>query len=766
MAQRLRGRTTSAVAAAAAAACLAMAAGPALADTVRGQEWWLNSVHVSQAWLSTRGQGVTVALLDTGVDPAQPDLTGSVTTGPDFTGSGRTAGGQFWGAHGTAMASLIAGHGHGPANGDGIMGIAPQARILSIRVTLDPNDPLLKNPDTVAALPRAIARGINTAVRQGAQVIDLPLDPATLAGGSAAGTTGGGPAERAAVAAALRRGVVLVAPAGDDGNGPDGVNYPAAYPGVISVGAFNAGFTRAAYSSRQPYVTLTAPGDGVITASGPTGYAKLASTSAAGAVVAGVAALVRAQFPALSPAQVKQALTSGTAFHPPAGQRDGSGAGTVDAAAALIAAAKIYTASAGGATASPVTPTPPAAPKVRAHTTSLWDAVRYPVLGIAAILVIAVIALIVVRTRQRRERDAQLAPLRAAAQAGQAGQPGADGPDGLVPAAAGGRRAAPFDDPKFVPPSFQNPAPRSPAMTGPVLPNPVFGEPGPGSAAFNRPAPGRPAAGDRVFGTAAADLPRATPAGAALAGDPFGPPAAAPAPFGTAAADAGGAEPGAGTGWPQRTPFGEPPGAPLRSPGPAQRLNAVRAPRTTGHPPWGPAEKPKGELPWMDAPARKPAPGRIAPPRGLVPPGEGPAGAAGQESDAAGQGTGAAGPPLRPPSAPARPQSSSPQSSLPQSSSPQSSLPQSSSPQSSLPQSGSPQSGPPQSGLPQRTAAGRSPFPSLETPPGGTGAPSSDLFGAAAAEPGPRRDYTWNPADTTVNMPAVRLDEPEPGQDY
>jgi subtilisin family serine protease len=89
MAQRLRSRATAAVAAGLAATCLGVAAAPAFADTVRNQEWWLNSLHVTNAWLSSRGAGVTVAVLDTGVDANQPDLAGSVTTGPDYTGSGR-----------------------------------------------------------------------------------------------------------------------------------------------------------------------------------------------------------------------------------------------------------------------------------------------------------------------------------------------------------------------------------------------------------------------------------------------------------------------------------------------------------------------------------------------------------------------------------------------------------------------------------------------------------------------------------------------------
>src|SRR5512135_1913924 len=114
MTQWRRARAAKAVAAGLAASCVAVAAaGPALADSVRNNEWWLGSLHVTQAWLSTKGAGVTVAVLDTGVDTNQPDVAGSVIAGPDFTGSGRAAGGPFWGGNGTAVASLIAGHGHG-----------------------------------------------------------------------------------------------------------------------------------------------------------------------------------------------------------------------------------------------------------------------------------------------------------------------------------------------------------------------------------------------------------------------------------------------------------------------------------------------------------------------------------------------------------------------------------------------------------------------------------------------------------------------------
>ena len=397
-----RPRAAAAVAAAALVA-VALAAAPGAADQVRDGEWWLSEAHVTTAWQVSRGADVTVAVLDTGVNPDQPDLAGYVTSGPDYTGSARHPGDSYWGVHGTAMAVLIAGHGHGSGHADGIIGVAPKAKILSVRVTLEEPDPLRADTAMAAKLPAAIAAGIRYAANHGAKVIDLPLDPgAAYADGNpgAAAAAGGASAERNAVAYALSKAVVLVAPAGDDGPGIGQVNYPAAYPGVISVGAFDKTFAKSQFSSRRSYVTLTAPGDGILTATPGTGYTLLSTTTAASAEVAGMAALIRSRYPALTPRQVGQALTEGTRYRPAGGRRNGSGYGTADAVGALTAAAKIQ------AAAHPKSPaTPSSAPPRRGQVTTHRGAtvLRDALIGGAGLLLLLSLSLAVRMSRRRKQ---------------------------------------------------------------------------------------------------------------------------------------------------------------------------------------------------------------------------------------------------------------------------------------------------------------------------------------------------------------------------
>jgi Subtilase family len=446
---------------------------PALADQVRHQQWWLGQLHVTQAQRTATGSGVTIALLDTGVDPAQPDLTGSVIAGPDLTKSGEKPGQPFFGVHGTAMASLLVGHGHGAGGASGVLGVAPGAKLLSVRVVLEANDPAATDSAITSGLPAAIAAGIRYAVSSGAQVIDLPLDPgespsalqASTAPAPAPGTpptaadlaaqaaAGGSAAEQAAVAFALSKGVVLVAPAGDTGTSTDGVNFPASYRGVISVGAFDSNFIKAPFTSHQSYVTLTAAGSGM-TAATPTGYATVSTTAAASAVVTGIAALIRSQYPDLTPAQVSQALTSSTVFRRPGGL-NGSGHGTVDAEAALKAAAKIANPVPPQAGAGAVSRPLPAAPSVPfidqgLGRTLLRDALIS--LAVLIVLLLPIAVYVLVRRRRTRARTPARADRELGARSAYAPANGSGQADEVLeyfaamPAEPSGARAARFPD--------------------------------------------------------------------------------------------------------------------------------------------------------------------------------------------------------------------------------------------------------------------------------------------------------------------------------
>ncbi len=383
-------------------------------DPVQAQEWWLGRLHVTQAWPSTQGAGVTVAVLGTGVDPRHPDLAGSVTTGPDLSGSGRTAGGPFWGVNGTAVAGIIAGHGHGTGHADGILGVAPAAKILSIRVSLEFNDPLNADQAIAGKLPGAIAAGITYAVDHGARIIELPMDPGTggVTGQGNPAAAGGSPAEQAAVANALSKDVILIAPAGDDGEGAGLVDYPAAYPGVIAVGAVARNGQVASFSSRHSFVTLTAPGVSLTAASPSGGYAPISSTSVSSGIVSGVAALILSRFPHLTGAQVSQVLAGSVT--PARTSIPGAGLGTIDAARAVSLAASLNGISQPATPAAAGAPVPSHQPQrlstAAAHQASdgslASSLVRYAVAGLAGLIALLVVLLLAMRSRREKARAA------------------------------------------------------------------------------------------------------------------------------------------------------------------------------------------------------------------------------------------------------------------------------------------------------------------------------------------------------------------------
>ncbi len=316
-----------------AAGLVLLAPGSAAADQVRGsQQRVLRTLNVSAAWRLTRGKGALVAVLDSGVDPRHRDLAGSVLTGRDFTTGANPPGVAPKRLHGTYMASLIAGHGHGPGGSDGVIGVAPEAKVLSVRVILEDEEPGFKTFNSEQRFETVIARGIRYAVDHGADVINMSIskDAPTRA-------------ERAAIRYAISKGVVLVAAAGNDGAGKRTApySYPASMPGVISVAAAGPGPSRASFSNRNSLVTVAAPGVDVLGAGPGDEYWVGKGTSQATALVSGVAALIKARYPRMSPALVMQALTAGASARPAGGYDPGMGFGVVNAARALREAAAL-----------------------------------------------------------------------------------------------------------------------------------------------------------------------------------------------------------------------------------------------------------------------------------------------------------------------------------------------------------------------------------------------------------------------------------------
>jgi subtilisin family serine protease len=325
-------------------AALALLAGPVAApvaaDVREDQRWVLEALGAEQAWKVTRGAGVTVALVDGEVDAQVAELRGRVTTGP-AAGSAEPGGSD--GAepagrrHGTAMASLIAGAGRGDG---GLLGVAPEARILSLPLVLDEEVPAASDEDLRTRGDSPLARAIRYATDHGAKVVSMSL-----------GAYGPHRAEREAVSYALSRGVVLVAAAGNDGDsehteraGTSFWSFPAGYSGVIGVGAVDRHGKPAPFSSDNLSVLVSAPGVDVPVVTPGGTYGPSEGTSSAAALVAGVAALIKAEYPKMPPDMVARAIASTADSGPVPGYDEYVGFGTVDAGKALARAGELMAA--------------------------------------------------------------------------------------------------------------------------------------------------------------------------------------------------------------------------------------------------------------------------------------------------------------------------------------------------------------------------------------------------------------------------------------
>ena len=335
--------------------------GPARADQTRDEQWHLAFLHVDQAHRYSQGDGVTVGVVDSGVQADHPDLVANVLPGADFTdagGDGRTDPN----GHGTRMAGLIAAHGHD--HDAGALGIAPRARILPVT-------------DGVISSTSRTASSIHWAVDHGARVV-------CFAGGFAVDDE----VLRQAIAYAFAHDVVVVAGVGNAPKATD-VEFPARYEGVVAAAGVDRNGDHAAVSVTGSAVVLSAPAVDIMSTAPNNRYSLGVGTSDATAIIAGAAALVRARFPELSATEVVHRLTATAIDKGPPGRDDQYGYGIVNLVGALTADVP------------PLRASPSAQPTTSAHAApSRRSNAALPVAAVVAVLVAAG-GVLVLRARRR-----------------------------------------------------------------------------------------------------------------------------------------------------------------------------------------------------------------------------------------------------------------------------------------------------------------------------------------------------------------------------
>lgn len=237
----------------------------ATAETI---DWGVKLLGVPSLWRETKGEGIKVGVLDTGIALEHPDLKSAILEARDFTRSPSQA--YDAQGHGTHVSGIIAAR----RNANGIVGVAPESKIIMAKVLNDEGTGTSAN----------IVAGIRWAVATGADILSMSL-----------GSPEPDEEIHQALLLAISKGVFVITAAGNEGPDLDTVGYPAGFPEMMAVGSIDRQKKLSSFSSRGRQVDIVAPGDQITSCYPPRSYAVLSGTSMATPFVSGVVALMLAK---------------------------------------------------------------------------------------------------------------------------------------------------------------------------------------------------------------------------------------------------------------------------------------------------------------------------------------------------------------------------------------------------------------------------------------------------------------------------------------
>lgn len=302
-------------------------------DGIRSMQYWLDEYGIRDAWKESTGEGVRIAVIDTGVDGSHQDLEGAVVGGTDVSGGGAPDGQKGLGAepeHGTLVASVAAGRGNvspggrddaAPGGPAGIVGVAPDAEVLAVSTWLGNETPQVRSVD------EQIPDAVRWAVDNGADIINMSVGSSS---------TSWPESWDDAFLHAEENDVLVIASAGNRGSGLVQAGAPATIPGVLTVGGVGrAGEASWESSSQGISIAVAGPSEDMVGAIPGDRYATWSGTSASAPVVAGTAALIKAKWPGMSSAQIANRIVSTARDTGAPGKDPIYGYGVLDVEAAL-----------------------------------------------------------------------------------------------------------------------------------------------------------------------------------------------------------------------------------------------------------------------------------------------------------------------------------------------------------------------------------------------------------------------------------------------